>query len=654
MAKSLKVEIIGEAKGLSSELKKASAETEGFGSKLSAMAGPAAAGAAAVGIAVVTETLTKSVEAAMKEQEAIKGFDAAVKAVGGSLPQWSAQMEKTNEAGRKLGFTNEDTTATLRKFVSAGDNVKQSVQDMGFAEDLARTKHIQLAAAADQVNKLHAGATRLLKEFGIQATSVTTNVDQLKLKYKALGETVPPLELAHAKLADKMAAAAKNSELVEAKVRGQAKAYSETAAGGMAVFSAQLDNLEVKLGNKLLPVLTKIIAFINQNFPTIEATIGTVMDAVGKAIESIEPYLKAVMQALKGVIEVIKGLMTGDWSMVWKGIKDIAAGYLNALKAYVVLETKAILAVVSAAWNAIKALTAPAWNAIKQAVITVWNAIRSAATTTWNAIKNAIVSAINTTRTAVVGAWNTIRGAVVGVWNALRSSATSSWNAIKNAIQSAVNATRSTVMSVWNSIRGSVVGVWNSLRSTASSVWNGIKGAVSGAVSGIQGVLNGLISVVRAVAGAFQSAWNIISSIVSKIQGAVSAAKSAVSSLPGGGIVSGVAGALGFKEGGLVPRFQHGGLSPGEIPAVLHRGEYVLRADAVRAIGPGVLDSLNALTPLSRTGAVSVVGAAIEGGGAHVHFHGGTFIGGNPEGVARALAPAITRQLNRSSRRGGM
>src|SRR5215831_19855966 len=510
MAKSLKVEIIGEAKGLSRELKTASAETEGFGAKLGAMAGPAAAGAAAIGIGLVTEGLTKSVEAAMAEQEQMAKLGAAFKASGLNVNDYKGRIDEAESSGRKLGFTNEDTIASMAKLIIPTKNVGVATKDLGVAMDLARFKHIDLSSASQILAQAMTGSQRAVKQLGITIPPVTTAEDALKRAHVDTKTAAGAAEMAHAKYVDKLRTGNEIIDAVSQKVKGQSQAYAQTAAGGMAAFSAQIDNLEVKLGNKLLPVLTKVIAFINANFPTIEATVTAVMDAVGTAIDMVKPYIEGLMRVIKGMVELVKGLATGDWSMAWKGIKDIAVGYITAVKALVMIQVKLLVTEVTIAWNALKTVTTPAWNAIKTAVTTAATAAKTAATTAFNALKTAVMTAVNALKTA------------------------------------------------------------------ATTAWNGIASAVSGAAGRIKGVINGIASVVRGLAGAFESAWNTISSIVSKIKGAVSDAKSAISSLPGGGLVS---SALShFEQGGLVPRFQHGGLAPGEIPAVLHRGEYVISA----------------------------------------------------------------------------
>lgn len=52
-------------------------------------------------------------------------------------------------------------------------------------------------------------------------------------------------------------------------------------------------------------------------------------------------------------------------------------------------------------------------------------------------------------------------------------------------------------------------------------------------------------------------------------------------------------GGMTFHEGGLVPRFHSGGLSPDERLAILQTNEYVISGKGVKAAGLGTLNAIN-------------------------------------------------------------
>ena len=72
---------------------------------------------------------------------------------------------------------------------------------------------------------------------------------------------------------------------------------------------------------------------------------------------------------------------------------------------------------------------------------------------------------------------------------------------------------------------------------------------------------------------------------------ALTAARAAAKAIPGLGMVFHEGGAV-YHAGGPV-RMHGGGLRPDERPAILQRGEYVLRRDAVRRMGLPLLDAIN-------------------------------------------------------------
>jgi phage-related protein len=47
--------------------------------------------------------------------------------------------------------------------------------------------------------------------------------------------------------------------------------------------------------------------------------------------QAVVGIIGGVMKMIEGIIEIALGLLTGNWSMVWKGIKDLFSGFWNAI-----------------------------------------------------------------------------------------------------------------------------------------------------------------------------------------------------------------------------------------------------------------------------------------------------------------------------------
>jgi hypothetical protein len=148
--------------------------------------------------------------------------------------------------------------------------------------------------------------------------------------------------------------------------------------------------------------------------------------------------------------------------------------------------------------------------------------------------------------------------------------------------------------------------------------WNRAQGATSSLASQIQKALdpmfNRIILQLKNVARAFLglppiTAKDHASPVIARIQRELAALHSKAISVDvtyiphsrdrppvvphGGGLIRHEGGPIGHAQS--VARMHSGGLKPDEVPAVLQRGEYVIRRQAVAKIGMPVLDSLNRL-----------------------------------------------------------
>src|SRR5215831_2137447 len=240
------VEIVGTTVGLEKALSKASGDAAAFGGKMQAV------GSKMVGVGkTMTKSLTLplvafaalSVEAAVKGEASQAKLSQAIKNTGATAEQYAGQLDKAQAASRQLGFQNEDTRQALAKLVTATGSTSKALGDLGIAQDLARFKGTDLSAASTMLSSAMAGNTRAIKTLGIAYIPTTKYVDALKRSHKDLTTEQGKALERTAKLADKQANAAAVIDLVSKKVKGQADAYRNTAAGGMAAFRAQLDGL---------------------------------------------------------------------------------------------------------------------------------------------------------------------------------------------------------------------------------------------------------------------------------------------------------------------------------------------------------------------------------------------------------------------------
>lgn len=361
MAKAILVEILGDATHFEKTLNKAAGSTRSFG-KVAGVVGSVIAGGLALG-------LEKSVAAAVDAQDSQRRLAQAFKVSHLALSDYTGEIERAQESGRKLGFTDTDVRDSLGTLVTATGDVTRSMKDLNVAQDLARFKGVDLTTATQTLAAAMSGSQRAIKALGLSITPVTAAQDALRASHEDLSTAAGKSELAHAKLQDKMATGQAVIDAVSAKTRGQGQAYSETAAGGMAEYRAQLDHLEVAIGKGLLPVLTALassVANVTDFFAKHTAVTKIVIGTAG----ALAAALLAVSAATK-IMAAANALATAGWWLlnVAMGANPVGAVILAlvALGAGIVIayrHSETFRDIVSAAFNVVKVVVATVITAI--------------------------------------------------------------------------------------------------------------------------------------------------------------------------------------------------------------------------------------------------------------------------------------------------
>jgi predicted small secreted protein len=83
-----------------------------------------------------------------------------------------------------------------------------------------------------------------------------------------------------------------------------------------------------KIKNQLIPAFGEFIAAIA---PVVSFLVGVLGPVVAAVFGSILNIISGVISIITGILQVFTGVLTGDWSKVWEGIKNITSGALSAL-----------------------------------------------------------------------------------------------------------------------------------------------------------------------------------------------------------------------------------------------------------------------------------------------------------------------------------
>jgi phage-related protein len=515
MSRKLEVEIIGTDKGLSKALGKSESGLKRLG-KAAAVGGVAIAGALVVG-------LEKSVKAAIEAQASEARLTQAFKNAHVAIGPLRHEIEGLESAGRKLGFTDEETTTSLGSLITATRNMKLATKDLSVAQDLSRFKHVSLGDATKMLTMAMTGSQRAAKQLGISVGPVTTTYDALKATMGTTIDASEKLRLAQAKLTDKQLTGIAVVDAVKAHVEGQAQAYSHTAAGAMEMFKAQLQHIEVEIGNFLLPTMMKAEQWIVAHWPQISAVIK----------KAWEQDIKPALTAFSGLVVAVVAAVRDNWSTIGPIVQRVANQVRLVFK-LISEDMKFFSALLrgdwSAAWAAWKASAVAQlqllWNAVRNIGLLIIAAMNALAT----GLKNALAAGLSGLGSLVTKALSAIIGAIKGLAGQVAAEAHAIGVAIVQGVASGIkdaaggiaSAAVSAVKGALGSAKGFIMGHSPSIlfaneigKPIADGIAQGIKDNEMAVINALRDVLTNAVR-----SGNFGTVSSIIQQMFSAKQGA--------------------------------------------------------------------------------------------------------------------------------------
>jgi hypothetical protein len=537
--RALLVRIVGSSAGLEAAFAKSGASAEGFGKKMQAVGARTAAVGKSMTMGITLPIIgigVVAVKAALEAEKSTARLDTAFKAVGLSAGKYATEIMRTEEAGRKLGFTNTEIKQGLGSLIIATKDVGKAHRDLGIAEDLARFKGISLADATKMMTMAMTGSQRAVKQLGIIVGPVTTAVDKLKAAHVSTKTAAGALEYAHAKLLDKMLTGNAIIDAVSAKVKGQGAAFAATASGGMAVFRAQLNNLLENLGKTFIPMLNKVVGWLSQAMQWFEklspstkkwieiiagaaAVIGPVLIVVGSltsALAALIPVVAALASPI-GLLAAGIALLGGAMLAAQFAPKQFQAVLerlgLSAQQAKTVVDDlrsafQVFKTIVTAVFQTLGPVVAAFFGILKAQFQLISDLVTGKWGKIWGDLKRIFVAQWN----LVKAEFNAVVGVLSGIMGKLWSAVTSIAGKIGRGI---VDDIVKPIVALPGKAWGELKKLIGALQRLGVDAWNEAvkigKAIVQGAIAGFTSLVGGMVNT---VVGGFKSALSSVGSIL--------------------------------------------------------------------------------------------------------------------------------------------
>jgi tape measure domain-containing protein len=272
----------------------------------------------------------------------------------------------------------------------------------------------------------------------------------------------------------------------------------------------------------------EIIEMLSEQF-------GPAFNEVGDAVKALQPVFEAVMNGIKavvdfvmpgvkavfkntfdaikgivtgavdvilGIVKVFTGLFTGNFKLMWSGIKQIFSGFISVIvgifKGSFVGQ---IIAFAKGMWQNVKQIFTNLWNNAKSifsnlstAVVAIWTVMKdkvinfakgiwNGVKVAFNALKNSVTTIFNAVKNFAIKVWTTLKIGVVKTAKLLWSGVKTNFTNLKSSITTIFNAVKNFAIKVWTTIKNSVVKL-------AKSLWTGVKNTFNTLKKGVSTIFN--------------------------------------------------------------------------------------------------------------------------------------------------------------------
>jgi len=311
-SRTLKLSILGDVDNLNKSLKTASGDVDSFGDKIGKAgvaigkafaAAAAAAGAAAIAIGI------EGVKAAIADEKAQTQLALALEnATGATQAQIKATEDSILKMSLATGVADDELRPALGRLVRSTGDTEKAQQLLAQALDISAATGKPVEAVANSLAKAYDGNTSALGKLGVGLSTAelkTMSFEQVQGRLTQL-------------------------------FGGAAAANADTYAGRIARVKVAFDEAKETVGVALLPILDKLLKFINENaLPAINAFSNafslTESDGFGKIVSDVGTTLKKtftpIIEGVKSVFESVKTAVMNskdEFASFWEVVKFIA------------------------------------------------------------------------------------------------------------------------------------------------------------------------------------------------------------------------------------------------------------------------------------------------------------------------------------------
>jgi hypothetical protein len=278
-SRTLKLSILADVDNLNKNLKSADKDVSSFGDKLKEFGKKAAvafAAAAAAAGAYAVKLAVDGVKAAIEDEKAQESLRRTiVNVTGATEAQVAATEDFIDKTALATGVADDQLRPSLDRLVRATGNLEQAQRLQALALDVSAGSGKSLQAVTEALSKAQEGNLSGLTRLGVglsKAEVATLSFDQITQK---LGQTF----------------------------EGQAAAAANTFQGRLDRLKVGFDEAKESVGFALLPILERLINFVNANVVPVINRFTESFGAPGGLADNIQKTVDIVLRVLRPAFE---------------------------------------------------------------------------------------------------------------------------------------------------------------------------------------------------------------------------------------------------------------------------------------------------------------------------------------------------------------
>ena len=222
-------------------------------------------------------------------------------------------------------------------------------------------------------------------------------------------------------------------------------------------------------GTQVIEAVSTFLGFIQKAF---EFAMPIIMFVVDMVLGSILGIFRGAFDMIMGLVKIFTGLFTGDWALMWEGVKQLIWGAIQVIWNWMNLSfIGKIVKGIGAFFKSMVALFKSGWDTIALKTLYFIDKVK-----------------------ATISGWVT---AIKGFFTGLKETGLSIWQSMWGTVEVLIQAAKTKVLSISTSIYTKISGTFDDILTKGKEIFNNLKTAITTPIETAKTTVLGIIDTIK-------------------------------------------------------------------------------------------------------------------------------------------------------------